>query len=112
MHVEHQCASKKALSFRIASIRMYFLYLLQCKDGTIYTGITTDVVRRFEEHKSGTGGHYTRAKGAAKMLYSENHKNRSSASKREAEIKKWTRKQKLAFVRSASRKKHRNQKVI
>ncbi len=78
----------------------YFVYLLKCKDSTIYTGITTDVARRFEEHKNGTGGHYTRAKGAVKILYTEKHKDRSSASKREAEVKKWSREKKLAFVRS------------
>ena len=43
---------------------MYFVYLIKCKDGTIYTGITTDVKRRFVEHKEGKGGHYTRSRGS------------------------------------------------
>ncbi len=77
---------------------MYFVYLLKCKDGSLYTGITTDVVRRLKEHKAGEGGHYTRARGASKMLYSEDHANRSSASKREAEIKGWPRAKKLRLV--------------
>jgi putative endonuclease len=78
---------------------MYYVYLLRCGDDTIYTGITTDVKRRFKEHKNGTGGHYTRAKKAIKILYSEKHKDRSSASKREAEIKKWPREKKLGLAK-------------
>ncbi len=74
---------------------MYYVYLLLCKDKTLYTGITTDIERRLQEHKSGKGGHYTRAHGALRMHYSEVHKDRSSASKREAEIKKLSRTQKL-----------------
>lgn len=77
---------------------MYFLYLLECADDTIYTGITTDVDRRFTEHKSGEGAHYTRAHKPVKILYAEEHPDRSSALKREAEIKKWTRAKKLEFI--------------
>lgn len=62
--------------------------MLECKDGSLYTGITTDLLRRFEEHKNGTGGHYTRARKVVGMVYSEECANRSVASKREAEIKK------------------------
>jgi len=76
----------------------YFVYLLECKDGSLYTGITTDVERRLAEHKNGTGGHFTRAKKAKRMVYTEQHPDRSSASKREAEIKKWPRKKKRALV--------------
>ncbi len=67
---------------------MYFVYILECADGTLYTGITTDTERRFLEHKDGKGGHYTRAHKPVKILYTEEHENRSSALKREAEIKK------------------------
>ena len=81
---------------------MYFVYLLRCKDKSIYTGITTDLKRRLAEHKSGKGGSYTRAKGAVKMLCSEKHKNRSAASKREAEIKSWPRQKKLKLIESHS----------
>ncbi|MDB5266568.1 MAG: endonuclease [Parcubacteria group bacterium] len=77
---------------------MYVVYILECKNGTLYTGITTDVERRVKEHRGGKGGHYTRSKGVKKLLYTEKHPNRSSASKREAEIKGWTRGQKLEFV--------------
>jgi putative endonuclease len=77
---------------------VYFVYLIQCKDGSLYTGITTDVARRFEEHKKGVGGHYTRAKGVVKVVYTEKQKDRSCASKREAEIKKWSREKKLSLL--------------
>ena len=77
---------------------MYYVYLLQCGDRSIYTGITTDVERRFKEHQSGIGGKYTRAKKAVKVLYTERFKTRSEASKREAELKRWSRKKKLSLV--------------
>lgn len=76
----------------------YFVYLLLCKDGSLYTGITTDVERRFIEHESGVGSHFTRAKKAKRMVYSEEHPDRSSALKREAEIKKWSRKKKMTLI--------------
>lgn len=77
---------------------MYFVYLLECADKSIYTGITTDVDRRFAEHVAGTASNYTRAHGAVKILYSEKHADRSTASKREAEIKKWSREEKLGLI--------------
>jgi putative endonuclease len=76
---------------------MYFVYILQCRDKSLYTGITTDIKRRFKEHKAGTGGHYTRARGALKIVYQERKRNRSTASKREAEIKSLSRAAKLAL---------------
>ena len=76
----------------------YFVYLLECADGSLYTGVTTDVKRRFAEHKGGTGGHFTRARGAKCIVYTEKHPGRSSAQKREAEIKSWPRAKKLALV--------------
>ena len=79
---------------------MYHVYLIECKDGTLYTGITTDVKRRFQEHSMGKGGSYTRAKKVKKLLYVEECKNRSLALKREAEIKSWRRKKKLMLVRN------------
>lgn len=77
---------------------MYYLYILKCEDDTLYTGITTDVERRFKEHSLGKGAAYTRAKKAKEILYTEKCKDRSTAQKREAEIKKLTREQKLALI--------------
>jgi putative endonuclease len=79
---------------------MYYLYILECRDGSYYTGITTDLKRRFLEHKNGTGARYTRARGAVRMVYSETLKNRSLASKREAVIKSLTRTQKVTLIKT------------
>jgi len=76
----------------------YFVYLLECGDGSLYTGITTDVKRRLAEHKSGTGSNFTRAKKAKRVVYTEKQPNRSAAQKREAEIKRFPRAKKLALV--------------
>ena len=78
---------------------MYFVYLIQCKNGTLYTGITTNIKRRFQEHKDGKGGHYTSSKKVVKILYTENHKNRGSALKREAQIKGWQREKKFNLIK-------------
>jgi putative endonuclease len=77
---------------------MYHVYLLECADGSIYTGITTDVLRRLKEHKEGKGAHYTKARKAMNIVYSEKAKDRSAAQKREAEIKGWKRDRKLALI--------------
>ena len=78
----------------------YFVYLIECGDKSVYTGITTDVVRRFREHKIGKGGHYTSSRQVVKILYTEKFKTRSEALKRESEIKSLNRKQKLNLIKS------------
>ena len=68
---------------------MYFVYMLKCSDDTFYTGIATQLERRVEEHNSSDkGAKYTRARRPVVLVYSEVHPDRSSASKREYEIKK------------------------
>jgi len=79
---------------------MYFVYLIECSDGSLYTGITTDIKRRFNEHKDKDGGHYTSAKEVVRVAYSEQHPDRSSASKREAQIKKWPRQKKWDLIQT------------
>ncbi|QQG38247.1 MAG: GIY-YIG nuclease family protein [Candidatus Kaiserbacteria bacterium] len=77
---------------------MYLVYLLQCNDGSIYTGITNDLERRFNQHRTGAGGHYTKSKGVVRILYSEKLPDRNTALRREAQIKGWTRKKKLNLI--------------
>jgi putative endonuclease len=77
---------------------MYYAYLLQCSDESIYTGITTDLERRLEQHKSGSASNYTRSRGVQKILYTEKVGERGAALKREAEIKRWPRVRKLALA--------------
>lgn len=80
---------------------MYFVYLLECDDGSLYTGITTDTERRLREHREGRGGHYTRSRTVLRMVYIEPHQDRSSASKREAQIKTWRHEKKRALTQNA-----------
>ena len=77
----------------------YFVYILECSDKTLYTGIATDVVRRLDEHNnSDKGAKYTKIRRPLKLVYSEESENRSSASKREYEIKKLPRQKKLELI--------------
>jgi len=77
---------------------MYFVYLLQCADNSIYTGITTDLERRFAEHKNKKGGHYTASHKVEKIIYTEQFPTKSAALKREAQIKSWRRSKKLKLI--------------
>ncbi len=81
---------------------MYFVYLILCEDQSIYTGITTDVARRFEEHKNSTGARYTRAHKVKKIMYTEKYETRSEALKREAAIKKLSKLEKLKLAKLSS----------
>jgi putative endonuclease len=73
----------------------WFVYLAQCADDSLYTGITTDLVRREIEHNGGTkGAKYTRIRRPIRFVYSETWLTRSEASQREYAIKKLTRKEK------------------
>ena len=77
----------------------WWIYILQCNDGTLYTGITTDVERRLDEHNnSNKGAKYTRNKRPVLLTYTEQSENRSTASKREYQIKKMSRKDKLKLI--------------
>lgn len=78
----------------------WYLYILRCGDNTLYTGITTDVEKRFEAHQSGKGAKYTRGRGPLELVYRETCGDHSSALKRELEIKKLTREQKEALIAS------------
>ena len=82
---------------------MYFVYLAECEDKTIYTGITTDLIRRLEQHKTQRGGHYTSAHRVKKIVYTEEHPTRSAALRREAEIKSWKRDKKLDLIKRKKR---------
>lgn len=79
---------------------MYFVYLLQCYDDSIYTGITNDLERRFAEHKNKKGGHYTSSRNVEKIIHTEEFATKSEALKREAEIKSWKRDKKLKLINS------------
>ncbi len=78
---------------------MYFVYILRCKDGSLYTGITNDIDKRLAAHKAGTASKYTRSRGVKKFEYIERKRTKGNALRREAEIKKLARIEKLVLIR-------------
>ena len=79
---------------------MYFVYILKCNDGTLYTGVTNDLVRRVEEHNfSKLGAKYTKGRRPVKLVYSEKFVDRSRALIEEAKIKKLSKRKKLNLFR-------------
>lgn len=76
----------------------WFLYLIECLDGSIYTGITKDVEARYAAHAAGKGARYTRSRPPAKLLASMEYADRSSASKAEYRIKQLTPTEKRHFI--------------
>ena len=78
----------------------WYLYILKCGDGTFYTGIATDVLKRLEMHRSGKGAKYTRGRGPLELVYSEECENHSQALKRECEVKKLTKERKQQLILS------------
>ncbi len=77
----------------------YYVYIVECNDKTLYTGIATDLQRRLEEHNSSQkGAKYTRNRRPVKLVYEEKYEDRSRASKREVSIKKLTREKKLLLI--------------
>ena len=73
----------------------YVVYVLSCSDGSLYTGVARDLEKRLEAHRAGTGSKYVRARLPVVLAYQEKSANRSQAQSREAEIKSWTRAEKL-----------------
>ena len=72
----------------------WYLYILRCGDGTLYTGITTDVEKRLAAHQAGKGAKYTRGRGPMELVYREVCATHSDALKRELEVKKLPRQEK------------------
>ena len=81
---------------------MYYVYLLRCGDGTLYTGFTNDLARRLAVHNAGKGAKYTRGRRPVELVYWESFSNKSSALRREYAIKRLPRGQKLALIQSAA----------
>lgn len=77
---------------------MWYVYILKCKNNTLYTGITDSIERRLKEHNSGKGGKYTAARIPVTLLYSQVYRKRPEALRRESQLKKRSRAKKLALV--------------
>jgi len=80
---------------------VWYLYILRCKDNTLYTGITTDVEKRLNTHRAGRGAKYTRGRGPLELVYQEQCGTHSDALKREYQIKILSRQEKEALIRNA-----------
>lgn len=77
-----------------------FVYMLRCKDGSLYTGWTNDLEHRLAMHNSGRGAKYTRGRGPLELVYSEELPDKEAALRRECAIKKLRREQKLALLQT------------
>lgn len=77
----------------------WYVYILRCGDGTLYTGITDDVSARLQAHRDGKGAKYTRGRGPLELVYQEESENHSAAAKREWQIKQLKKQDKLELCR-------------
>ncbi len=84
-----------------------FVYIVRCADNTLYTGWTTDVERRVRTHNAGRGAQYTRRRMPVELVYLESQPCRADAMRREAAIKRWPRKRKLALAHPSPARKRR-----
>jgi predicted GIY-YIG superfamily endonuclease len=78
---------------------MWYVYILECQNKSLYTGVTDNVELRFERHQTGQGGHYTSYIRPKRILYKEEFKTLSEAKIREQQIKRWSKSKKLALIK-------------
>jgi len=79
-------------------VKKWYVYIVECSDGTLYTGITTDINRRLNQHNSGKGAKYTSIRRPVKLMSISEFGDRSDASKEEYRIKQLTRKEKFEYI--------------
>ncbi len=84
---------------------MYYFYILKCRDKSLYSGVAKDLKKREAVHNSGKGSKYVWAHGGGKIVYSEKFRTIGKALKREAEVKKISRQEKLGLIKSGKKKK-------
>lgn len=82
----------------MAQRKYHFVYILQCGDGSLYTGYTVDIARRLKEHNQGLGSRYVRSHLPAQLVYYEIYTSKTTALSREAKIKSLSRQQKIKLV--------------
>lgn len=78
----------------------HYLYVVQCRDSTLYTGTAKDLKARIDQHNAGKGAKYTRGRRPVTLIYSEVLENKGEALRREHEIKKWSRSRKLILIKN------------
>lgn len=101
--IEQKLGSHQNASRLIQLAHMtWIIYILECADGSLYTGITTDMERRLKAHTTGRGAKYTRRRGPFTVRYTERHASKGAALRRETAIKAMARSAKVALLSSAS----------
>jgi len=83
-------------------LKKWFVYVIKCKDGSLYTGYTDNLEKRFEKHKQGIGAKYTRSHKPQKIVFSEKYDNKIIAQKKEREIKNLSREEKIKFIKDSA----------
>ena len=81
--------------------KVNYTYMVLCKDNTLYTGWTNDLEKRLAAHNAGTGAKYTKTRRPVRMVYAEEHEEKRDAMRREAQIKRLSRGEKVALISSA-----------
>ena len=99
--------SHKTVSVEEPKIFMWYIYIIQCRDGKLYTGITNNLNRRLTEHNLGRGCRFTRSRKPVKLVYCQKLPGKSEALRREIEIKKLNRSQKLDLVKAFKTASHK-----
>jgi predicted GIY-YIG superfamily endonuclease len=94
--IEQMQVKEKTASFK--NVERWTVYILRCKDGTLYTGITKDIKRRVKQHNDGKGSKYTQSRRPVKVVYKEKKMGRANALVREAEIKHYSKGKKEQLV--------------
>jgi len=92
-------------TFSIMTNTSWYIYIVECADGTLYTGSTNNLAKRLNEHNEGRGAKYTRGRGPVTLRFSEQMESKSSALKRESFIKRLSRVQKIALIFKKYKKK-------
>ena len=77
---------------------VWTVYIVECSDGTLYTGVTNNLEKRLRNHNRRKGGRYTKGRAPVTLRYTEEHRTKSQAMKREEQVKGWTHARKLALI--------------
>ena len=93
-----QSESKDRSALLNTKKQSWYVYIAKCRDGTLYTGSTNRLESRIQDHNRGKGGRYTKYRRPMKLLYVQGFEDRSSAMKREAQIKGWRRSKKIMLI--------------
>lgn len=93
-------------------LTMWYVYILQCNDGSLYTGITNDLQKRIDTHNDGSGSKYIRSRRPVKLVYKEEFSTKSEALKKEAKIKSFDKENKKALIKYGLRKFKRERRTV